>query len=138
MAKIFASKHGYSVDANQELLAQVSRFQLHSKVSMVAVCKSVFRLQFQGGSNFVGSFFNCGPIAASLSRSLIQEQVRRQNYSYLVAACVHSCSIKIRSFLMPQTGGRTQLASLFSCSLLLIVLLWIAPFFESLPKVRYS
>ena len=27
MAKIFASKHGYSMDANQELLAQVSQFQ---------------------------------------------------------------------------------------------------------------
>lgn len=80
MAKIFAQKLKYEVDPNQELLAQ-------------------------GASNIFGSFFGCVPIAASLSRSLIQQTV----------------------------GGKTQLTSIFSCSVLLVVLLWIGPFFETLP-----
>ncbi|KAJ8666880.1 hypothetical protein QAD02_008542, partial [Eretmocerus hayati] len=60
----------------------------------------------QGLGNLVGSFFSCMPFCASLSRSLIQQSV----------------------------GGRTQLASLVSCGLLLFVLLWIGPFFEPLPR----
>lgn len=60
-----------------------------------------------GGGNLLGSFFSCFPYSASLSRSTIQQTV----------------------------GGRTQLASLISCGLLVIVLLWIAPFFELLPRV---
>ncbi|EFN88552.1 Prestin [Harpegnathos saltator] len=59
-----------------------------------------------GFSNVVGSFFSCMPISASLSRSLIQQAV----------------------------GGRTQIASVVSCLLLLVILLWIGPFFELLPK----
>lgn len=60
-----------------------------------------------GASNIVGSFFSCAPISCSLSRSVIQEQV----------------------------GGKTQLAGLFSCVIIVFVLLWIAPFFETLPLV---
>ncbi|KAL6264121.1 hypothetical protein P5V15_004199 [Pogonomyrmex californicus] len=59
-----------------------------------------------GLSNIMGSFFSCMPISASLSRSLIQQTV----------------------------GGRTQIASVISCLLLLIILLWIGPFFELLPR----
>ncbi|XP_018303628.1 solute carrier family 26 member 10 isoform X2 [Mycetomoellerius zeteki] len=59
-----------------------------------------------GFSNVMGSFFSCMPISASLSRSLIQQTV----------------------------GGRTQIASIVSCLLLLIILLWIGPFFELLPR----
>ncbi|XP_032674738.1 sulfate transporter isoform X3 [Odontomachus brunneus] len=59
-----------------------------------------------GFSNVVGSFFSCMPISASLSRSLIQQAV----------------------------GGRTQIASVVSCLLLLVILLWIGPFFELLPR----
>ncbi|XP_014476242.1 PREDICTED: solute carrier family 26 member 10 isoform X2 [Dinoponera quadriceps] len=59
-----------------------------------------------GVSNVVGSFFSCMPISASLSRSLIQQAV----------------------------GGRTQIASVVSCLLLLVILLWIGPFFELLPR----
>lgn len=46
------------------------------------------------------------PVSASLSRSLIQQTV----------------------------GGRTQIASIISCTVLLIILLWIGPFFEPLPR----
>lgn len=60
-----------------------------------------------GMSNIVGSFFCCIPICCSLSRSLIQEQ----------------------------TGGKTQVASVVSSGLILVVLLWIGPFFEPLPRV---
>lgn len=59
----------------------------------------------QGASNVFGSFFSCMPVSASLSRSMLQESV----------------------------GGETQLASVVSCILILIILLWIGPFFESLP-----
>ncbi|XP_011313733.1 solute carrier family 26 member 6 isoform X1 [Fopius arisanus] len=59
-----------------------------------------------GISNVVGSFFPCMPVSASLSRSLIQQTV----------------------------GGKTQIASIVSCALLLIILLWIGPFFEALPR----
>ncbi|XP_012226376.2 prestin isoform X1 [Linepithema humile] len=59
-----------------------------------------------GFSNVMGSFFSCMPISASLSRSLIQQTV----------------------------GGRTQIASIVSCLMLLIILLWIGPFFELLPR----
>lgn len=52
--------------------------------------------------------FSCVPNATSLSRSLIQEQ----------------------------TGGRTQVASVVSSFLILIILLWIAPFFQVLPRVN--
>lgn len=62
-----------------------------------------------GGGNVVGSFFSCIPFAASLSRSSIQQSV----------------------------GGRTQLASLISCGILAVVLLWIGPFFEPLPRVNF-
>ncbi|KAL8212549.1 UNVERIFIED_CONTAM: hypothetical protein K2H54_050480 [Gekko kuhli] len=48
LGKIFALKHGYTVDSNQELIAL-------------------------GLSNFVGSFFQCYSISCSMSRSLVQE-----------------------------------------------------------------
>ncbi|XP_069999159.1 prestin isoform X3 [Penaeus vannamei] len=85
MAKIFAKKHNYEVDAAQELYSQ-------------------------SASNVFGSFFGCAPIAASLSRSLIQEAV----------------------------GGVTQITSLISCSLLLLVLLFVGPVFEKLPNCVLS
>uniref|UniRef100_A0A8C8RWQ1 Solute carrier family 26 member 6 n=1 Tax=Pelusios castaneus TaxID=367368 RepID=A0A8C8RWQ1_9SAUR len=48
LGKIFALKHGYKVDSNQELIAL-------------------------GISNFVGGFFQCFSISCSMSRSLVQE-----------------------------------------------------------------
>ncbi|XP_051873599.1 solute carrier family 26 member 6 [Pristis pectinata] len=48
LGKIFALKHGYEVDSNQELIAL-------------------------GLSNFVGGFFQCFAVSCSMSRSLVQE-----------------------------------------------------------------
>ncbi|KAL5290573.1 SLC26A2 family protein [Megaselia abdita] len=59
-----------------------------------------------GISNVVGGCFQCIPIACSLSRSLMQDQ----------------------------TGGVTQIASLISAGLIMSILLWCSPFFETLPK----
>jgi solute carrier family 26, other len=56
------------------------------------------------------SFFSCAPISASLSRSLVQQGV----------------------------GGKTQMASLVACALLLLVMLFIGPFFQTLPQVIFS
>ncbi|XP_022107827.1 solute carrier family 26 member 10-like [Acanthaster planci] len=80
MAKIFAKKHKYEVDPNQELLAF-------------------------GTSQIFVSFFNCFPVGASLSRSLVQEV----------------------------SGGKTQLAGLISSIVVLLVLYLIGPLFSSLP-----
>ncbi|CAG0918293.1 unnamed protein product [Notodromas monacha] len=85
MARILAIRQNYEVDANQELLAQ-------------------------GLGNITGAFFRSGPIAASLSRSLIQQTV----------------------------GGMTQIASIVSCLVLLVILLFIGPLFESLPNCILS
>ncbi|GAB6029790.1 hypothetical protein CHUAL_005505 [Chamberlinius hualienensis] len=59
-----------------------------------------------GTSNLVAAFFSCFPCCASISRSLVQKVA----------------------------GGKTQLSSLASCLLLLIVLLVIAPLFATLPN----
>ncbi|KFO18618.1 Solute carrier family 26 member 6 [Fukomys damarensis] len=48
LGKIFALRHGYRVDSNQELVAL-------------------------GLSNFIGGFFQCFPVSCSMSRSLVQE-----------------------------------------------------------------
>ncbi|XP_037384558.1 solute carrier family 26 member 6 isoform X2 [Talpa occidentalis] len=48
LGKIFALRHGYRVDSNQELVAL-------------------------GLSNFIGGIFQCFPISCSMSRSLVQE-----------------------------------------------------------------
>ncbi|XP_055694262.1 solute carrier family 26 member 6-like [Lutzomyia longipalpis] len=81
MALIFAQKFHYKIRFNQELLAM-------------------------GIGNVFGSFFQCIPFCASLSRSVIQQTV----------------------------GGRTQVASVVSCSILVFILLWVGKFFEPLPK----
>ncbi|XP_075430648.1 solute carrier family 26 member 6-like isoform X1 [Ascaphus truei] len=65
LGKLFASKHGYKVDCNQELLAI-------------------------GFSNFVGSFFQCFAISGSMSRSLVQESTGGNSQ---VASAVASCVI---------------------------------------------
>ncbi|XP_005410219.1 PREDICTED: solute carrier family 26 member 6 isoform X1 [Chinchilla lanigera] len=48
LGKIFALRHGYRVDSNQELVAL-------------------------GLSNFIGGLFQCFPVSCSMSRSLVQE-----------------------------------------------------------------
>lgn len=39
-----------------------------------------------------------------------------------------------RSYIQQMSGGRTQVASLISCGILAVVLLWIGPVFEPLPR----
>lgn len=63
-----------------------------------------------GLANIVGSFFSCMPTGCALARSVIQEQ----------------------------TGGKTQIASLVSASLILLVILFIGPVFEVLPRCVLS
>ncbi|KAJ1110951.1 hypothetical protein NDU88_008297 [Pleurodeles waltl] len=85
LAKMFALKHSYKVDSNQELIAL-------------------------GLSNFVGSFFQCFSITASMSRSLVQES----------------------------TGGNTQVAGSISALIILIIILRAGSLFEHLPKAILS
>ncbi|XP_053399637.1 prestin-like isoform X2 [Mercenaria mercenaria] len=63
-----------------------------------------------GAGNVFGSFFSCYPYAASVSRSSVQESA----------------------------GGKSQIASLFSAGMVLIVILWLGPLFESLPNCVLS
>ncbi|XP_063284158.1 solute carrier family 26 member 6 [Pelobates fuscus] len=65
LGKVFASKHGYKVDSNQELIAI-------------------------GFSNFIGSFFQSFAISASVSRSLLQESTGGNSQ---VASAIASCVI---------------------------------------------
>ncbi|XP_011794533.1 PREDICTED: solute carrier family 26 member 6 isoform X3 [Colobus angolensis palliatus] len=51
LGKIFALRHGYRVDSNQELVAL-------------------------GLSNLIGGIFQCFPVSCSMSRSLVQESTR--------------------------------------------------------------
>ncbi|XP_067927972.1 prestin-like isoform X2 [Watersipora subatra] len=81
MSKIFAKKHNYEIDSDQELLAH-------------------------GFSNVFGSFFLCFTACASLSRSAVQDN----------------------------QGGKSQVASLLSCVLILIVMTAIGPYFRDLPN----
>ncbi|PAA59271.1 hypothetical protein BOX15_Mlig005698g1 [Macrostomum lignano] len=63
-----------------------------------------------GICNTVGSFFHCWPAGTSLSRSAVQDSM----------------------------GGKTQVAALFSSTLLLLVLLFIGKYFESVPNCCLS
>lgn len=56
----------------------------------------------------MGAFFSCMPVAASMSRSMVQYDA----------------------------GGVSQIASLISSTLMLIVVMWIAPIFQYLPMVN--
>ncbi|KAL0266828.1 UNVERIFIED_CONTAM: hypothetical protein PYX00_009270 [Menopon gallinae] len=80
LAKIFAKKDGSTIESKQEILAY-------------------------GVMNICGSFFQCLPVAASLSRSALQ-------YG---------------------TGGKTQLATVFSMILIILILLFMGPLFEPVP-----
>eukprot|EP00095_Tigriopus_kingsejongensis_P001338 snap_masked-scaffold1057_size73593-processed-gene-0.5 protein:Tk01338 transcript:snap_masked-scaffold1057_size73593-processed-gene-0.5-mRNA-1 annotation:"Prestin" len=85
LGRLFAKKHDYKVCPSQELVAQ-------------------------GCSSMFGAFFNSLPIAASLSRSAIQEE----------------------------SGCRTLMATAVSCFALLWVLLFAGPLFQPLPKAVLS
>lgn len=44
------------------------------------------------------------------------------------------CASLSRSLIQQVVGGVTQIASLVSCLILLVILLWVGPFFEPLPR----
>lgn len=87
-------------------------YSVSVSMALIFAKKENYKIDFnqellaQGMGNLLGSGFQCIPFAASLSRSVIQHGV----------------------------GGKTQIASLVSCGILVFVLLWIGPFFEALPK----
>ncbi|XP_055934031.1 pendrin-like [Argiope bruennichi] len=85
MVLIYAKKHEYEVDTNQELVAY-------------------------GVGGIFSSFFFCFPSCGSLSRTAMQES----------------------------SGGKTQISSLVSCALMLVVLLVLGPQFEPLPSCVLS
>lgn len=64
----------------------------------------------QGVGNLVGSFFSCLPSGASPSRSASQQTV----------------------------GGKTQMASIVSAGIIVVVLLWVGVLFEPLPRCILS
>ncbi|XP_078399370.1 solute carrier family 26 member 6 [Cetorhinus maximus] len=63
LGKIFALKHGYQVDSNQELIAL-------------------------GLSNLVGGFFQCFAVSCSMSRSLVQETTGGNTQLAAAVSCV--------------------------------------------------
>ncbi|XP_068181076.1 solute carrier family 26 member 6-like [Antennarius striatus] len=63
-----------------------------------------------GLSNTIGSFFQCYAVTSSLSRTLVQET----------------------------TGGKTQVAGMISCVIVLITILKLGALFEDLPKAVLS
>ncbi|KAM3846451.1 solute carrier family 26 member 6 isoform 2-T3 [Vipera latastei] len=75
LGKIFALKHGYSVDSNQELIAL-------------------------GLSNTAGSFFHCYSISCSMSRSLVQESTggHSQMASVISSLIILATILKIGEF----------------------------------------
>uniref|UniRef100_A0A4W4G0Y7 STAS domain-containing protein n=1 Tax=Electrophorus electricus TaxID=8005 RepID=A0A4W4G0Y7_ELEEL len=81
LSEMFAKKHGYVVDPNQEMYA-------------IGFC------------NIIPSFFRCFVTSAALTKTLVKES----------------------------TGCQTQLSSLVTALVLLLILLVIAPFFYSLQK----
>ncbi|KAM8976204.1 solute carrier family 26 member 10-like [Pelodytes ibericus] len=81
LAMIYAEKHRYTIDPNQELLAH-------------------------GISNMVSSLFNCFPSSATLATTNILESA----------------------------GGHTQLSGVFTSCVVLVVLMWVGPLFNYLPK----
>lgn len=101
-----------SLIADGFIIAMVS-YTISVSMALIFAQKLNYEIDFNqellamGAGNIVGSFFSCMPFAASLSRSAIQQS----------------------------TGGKTQIASLISCGILTVILLWIGPFFEELPRV---
>ncbi|KAJ6215865.1 hypothetical protein RDWZM_010365 [Blomia tropicalis] len=85
LSTLYARKHGYEIESNQELIAL-------------------------GLANMGSSFFLCFPSSGSLARSTVQERI----------------------------GGRTQLASLISSSMIVVFITYMSHFFEYLPKCVLS
>ncbi|XP_076578317.1 prestin [Chaetodon auriga] len=93
LAKIFALKHGYSVDGNQELIA-------------LGLC------------NFISSFFQTFAITCSMSRSLVQESTGgKTQIAGLLASLVVLLVVVAIGFIF-QPLPQTALASIIMVNLL--------------------
>ncbi|XP_053324863.1 solute carrier family 26 member 6-like [Spea bombifrons] len=86
LAKMFAVKHGYVVDNNQELFAL-------------------------GLSNFVGSFFHCFTIGTAMSRSLVQESTGGNSQVAGVVSCLVILVIILKAGQLFETLPKAILAA---------------------------
>ncbi|CAH2311942.1 solute carrier family 26 member 6 [Pelobates cultripes] len=86
LAKMFAAKHGYTVDNNQELIAL-------------------------GLSNFVGGFFSCFTIGTAMSRSLVQESTGGNSQVAGVVSCLVILVIILKAGELFETLPKAILAA---------------------------
>ncbi|XP_063282296.1 solute carrier family 26 member 6-like [Pelobates fuscus] len=86
LAKMFAGKHGYTVDNNQELIAL-------------------------GLSNFVGGFFSCFTIGTAMSRSLVQESTGGNSQVAGVVSCLVILVIILKAGELFETLPKAILAA---------------------------
>ncbi|XP_040610697.1 solute carrier family 26 member 10 isoform X2 [Mesocricetus auratus] len=109
LASIYADKHSYTIDPNQELLAH-------------------------GVSNLVSSLFSCFPNSATLATTSLlvdaggntqKTDGGRRTWGSRLSGVQGDCF---------KATLAAQLAGLFSCIVVLSVLLWLGPFFYYLPK----
>lgn len=84
------------------------------------------------GNNYFGNNYYCAAILQELLAHGICNVFGANFSSYT------TCVSLSRSVVQENLGGRSQVSGLFSCFILLLVLLWLAPFFEPLPDVRMS
>ncbi|XP_052860903.1 pendrin-like [Anopheles cruzii] len=96
----------------ESITVAVVAYAVHVSLGIIFAKKENYEIGFNqellalGAGNLFASFFSCFPFAASLSRAAIQ---------YLA-------------------GGKTQITGLVSCTLLGVVLLYVASFFQPLPR----
>ncbi|XP_069697719.1 prestin-like [Periplaneta americana] len=102
--------------AEESFYVMFVSYSVSMSMAMLFAANSQYRIDTNqellafGLANIMGSFTQCLPVSTSLGRSAVQQLA----------------------------GGRTQIASIVSCLLLLVVLLWVGPFFEPLPRCVLS
>ncbi len=115
MAKTFAFRHGYEIDANKELIAQ-------------------------GASNLVSSFFRGHPVSASFSRyntnnNNSNNYTRGYKYKHILNDLPPSPSVsQTRTAVNNEMGAQTPLAGVITALIICIFLLFLTPIFRYLPN----
>uniref|UniRef100_A0A2K6R3Z3 Solute carrier family 26 member 6 n=1 Tax=Rhinopithecus roxellana TaxID=61622 RepID=A0A2K6R3Z3_RHIRO len=109
LGKIFALRHGYRVDSNQELVAL-------------------------GLSNLIGGIFQCFPVSCSMSRSLVQESTGGN--SQVGFGCGHGCGHALpgEGGLAPAHPLPQQVAGAISSLFILLIIIKLGELFRDLPK----